>query len=208
MKMRFALAAAMLLGGVMAMPAMAQTAPAQGDPVAAEKSKAKDDESGVYVSAGINLYFVDKDYAATGIPIEFKDQPSPGAFVGRIGYAFNKYLAVEGELGIGGAKSDYGNNDVTLGNIGVEKPMAAHVVGRLPLADGGMYLLGRAGYTSFTVTREYNGRSASDLKLKGASFGGGVGARYGSWDFQFEYTMVSADEADSGVLGMFVQKRF
>lgn len=214
MKKRLALAAAMLLGGAVAAPAMAQTEPTQtghtpGDQAPAEKkSKAKDGEGGFYAGAGINLYFVDKDYAATGLPIKFKDQPSPGAFVGRAGYAFNKYLAVEGEIGIGGAKSDFGANDVTLGNIGVENPMAAHVVGRIPLNNSTAYLLGRAGYTSFKVTREYNGRAPSDLELKGASFGIGAGARAGSWDYQFEYTFMSADGANSGVLGMFVMKRF
>ena len=33
-----------------------------------------------------------------------EDQPSPGAFMGRIGYAFNENFAVEAELGFGGAR--------------------------------------------------------------------------------------------------------
>lgn len=197
MKKKLGLAAMTMLGGLIATPALAQdnSAPAQ------------DDSSGFYAGAGINLYFIDKDDAAEGMGIEFEDQPSPGAFVGRLGYAFNEYVAVELEAGIGGAKSEFEGPGIE-GDIGVTAPLAAHVAFTAPMSDGNSYLLGRIGYSSVTVEREINGSEAEDLDISGASFGVGAGIRSGNWDFRAEYNFLSGDDANTGVLGLFVLSRF
>jgi hypothetical protein len=73
------------------------------------------DDSGLYAGLGINLYFVDKEAAAEGMPIAFEDQPSPGARIARLGYFLNEYVAVEVEGGFGAADSNLGSEDETFG---------------------------------------------------------------------------------------------
>jgi hypothetical protein len=192
MKKTLALAAVSMLG--LATPALAQ------------ENKPADDHSGFYVGGGINLYFIDKEDAAEGLPIVFEDQPSPGAFVGRLGYSFNQYFAVEVEAGIGGAKSDFEGVGVS-GDIGVTAPVGAHVVLTLPVGQGGTYLMGKAGHSSVTVERELNGVTAPDIEISGAMFGIGGGVRSERWDLRAEYGFMSGD-ASSGVLGLFALARF
>jgi Outer membrane protein beta-barrel domain len=197
MKKKLGLAAMTMLGGLIATPALAQDNP----------TPAQDDNSGFYAGAGINLYFIDKGDAAEGMGIVFEDQPSPGAFVGRVGYAFNEYVALEVEAGIGGAKSEFEGPGVE-GDIGVTAPLAAHVAFTMPMNDSGAYLLGRIGYTSVTVEREINGVEAEDLDISGTSFGVGGGFRSGNWDFRGEYNFVSGGDANTGVLGIFALRHF
>ncbi len=201
MKKKVALAAASALGCLFATPALAQ------DDQAPQTSSSHDDHSGFYAGGGINLYFIDKDDAADGLPIVFEDQPSPGAFVGRFGYAFNEHFAVELEAGIGGAKSDFEGPGIE-GEIGVSGPVSAHAVFSMPFREGGGYLMGKAGYTRVDVERELNGTDAPDLEISGASFGIGAGLISGNWDFRGEYSFVSGDDATTGVLGFVALRRF
>jgi Outer membrane protein beta-barrel domain len=200
MKKRLAFVAATMLSGLFAAPAMAQEAPAP------QPRASADDHSGFYAGAGINLYFIDKDDAAEGLPIAFIDQPSPGAFLGRLGYAFNNFFAVEVEAGFGGAKSEFEGGASTL-DIGVGSPLGANLVVTLPIGEGGGYLLGKGGYSSVTVERELNGVTAPDIDISGASFGIGGGIRSTAWDFRGEYSFMSGD-AKSGVLGIFALYSF
>jgi hypothetical protein len=196
--------AAMAIGGVTAAPAVAQEQPAP------ETGQTwTDDNSGFYIGGGINLYFLDRDYAAEGLPIFFEDQPSPGAWMGRLGYAFNEYLAVEVEAGIGGAASEFTTSGGGVdGEIGIETPVGAHLVLSMPMAETGVYFMGKAGYVSAKVSREYLGASPPDLDLNGASFGIGAGLRGGAWDYRMEYSFMSGDSGDGGVLGMFILHHF
>jgi len=201
------LAVATAIGGVCAAPAAAQGTPAPAPAPAIVPDLPS--ESGFYFGGGINLYFLDRDYAAEGLPIFFEDQPSPGAFMGRIGYAFNQNIAVEVEAGFGGARQEFttsgGGAD---GEIGIETPVGAHVVLSMPLS-GGTYVMGKAGYVSAKVSREYLGFSPPDLDINGPSFGIGGGFRSGSWDYRMEYSVMSGgDSGDGGVLGMFIFNRF
>lgn len=203
MKVSTLLAAASALCGVCVMPAVAQEAPAPTPP-----EPEKPSASGFYVGAGINLYFLDRDYAADGLPLYFEDQPSPGAFMGRLGYAFNENFAVEIEAGVGGARSKFttsgGGAD---GEIGIETPIGAHLILSMPIGQGG-YILGKAGYVTATVSREYLDFDYEDLDLNGAAFGVGGGFRSGPWDYRMEYSFMSGDSGDGGVLGMFVMHHF
>ena len=196
--------AAMAIGGVMAAPAIAQQQPATPAP----EKPAGPDNSGFYLGGGINLYFLDRDYAADGLPLFFEDQPSPGAWMGRLGYAFNNYIAVEVEAGVGGARSKFTTSGSSAdGEIGVETPLGAHLVVSVPF-DGGGYVMGKAGYVTAKVSREYLGASPPDLDLQGAAFGIGAGLRSGPWDYRMEYSFMSGDSGDGGVLGMFILHHF
>lgn len=195
MKKSLALAAVTMLGGAFA-----------ATPAFAQDTSPSDDHSGFYAGAGINLYFIDKGDAAEGLPIVFEDQPSPGAFVGRLGYAFNEHVAIEVDAGVGGAKSDFEGPGIE-GEIGVSAPLAAHLALSMPLGEGGGYLMGRLGYSSVTVERELNGTDAEDIDISGASFGIAGGVRSGSWDFRAEYSFLSGD-AETGVLGFFALHHF
>lgn len=135
------------MGAVCAAPAFAQEAPAPATP-----TPEKPNASGFYAGGGINLFFLDRDYAAEGMPIFFEDQPSPGAFMGRLGYAFNENIAIEVEAGIGGARSEFttsgGGSD---GEIGIETPLGAHVILSAPI-NRNTYILGKVGYVSAKVS--------------------------------------------------------
>ncbi|MEJ0060700.1 MAG: outer membrane beta-barrel protein [Terricaulis sp.] len=204
MMKRSALAAISMLGGLIGAPAIAHAQ----DAVAPDQPKEAAKESGFYAGVGINLYFIDKDDAASGMPIYFEDQPSPGAFMGRVGYSFNRYFAVEAEAGVGGADSDFSDNGSLNGDIGVSGPLGAHAVVTIPFGASGAYVLGKAGYASVQVEREIEGYgSFDDVEVSGASFGAGGGFRSESWDFRLEYSFVSGD-ATTGVLGMFALRRF
>ena len=207
MKLVSLLAVATAIGGVCAAPAIAQETPAPAPAPAVVPDLPS--ESGFYIGGGINLYFLDRDYAAQGLPILFEDQPSPGAFMARVGYAFNQNIAVEVEAGIGGARSEFTTSGGPAdGEIGVETPLGVHLVGSVPIAGGG-YVMGKAGYVQAKVSREYLGFSPPDLDINGPSFGIGAGVRSGSWDYRMEYSFMSGgDSGDGGVLGMFIFNRF
>jgi len=140
------------------------------------------------------------------LPISFIDQPSPGAFLGRLGYAFNEHVALEVEAGFGGARSDFEGPGIT-GDIGVGSPIGVNLALSTPTSDGGIYLMGKVGYASVTVERELNGVEAPDIDISGATFGVGGGVRGKTWDFRAEYSFMSGD-ASSGVLGFFALRRF
>ena len=204
MKKTLALAGLSMLGGMFATPALAQD---QQAPAAPAAPTAANDHSGFYAGAGINVYFVNKGDAAQGMPIEFVDQPSPAAFVGRLGYAFNDYVALEVEAGFGGAHQKFEGSGINA-ELGIETPLSAHVVGTMPYGQGGGYLLGKIGYASAKLTRELNGAGFEDLTLGGVSLGIGGGVRSDRWDLRLEYSFISGGDANSGVLGMTALRRF
>lgn len=200
MKLLTALAIAAASGGVCAAPAFAQgdTAAAPAAPEAPKQST-----SGFYAGAGINLYFLDRDFAASGQPFTFEDQPSPGAFMGKLGYSFNEYIAVEIEAGVGGARSEFSfSGNSSDGEIGIDSPLGAHLVLTMPVSNG-VYLMGKAGYVSAKVSRELFDVDQGSLDVKGAAFGVGAGLRAGNWDYRMDYSIMSGgDSGDGGVLGM------
>jgi hypothetical protein len=207
MKLTTLLAVATAIGGVSAAPAFAQDtpAPAPAEPTPVERPW----ESGFYLGGGANLYFLDRDYASEGMPVTFEDQPSPGAWMLRLGYAFNQHVAVEIEAGIGAARQQFGADGVNAeGEIGINGPTGAHVVLSMPLGTSG-YVLGKAGYVTAEIDREYFGFDYPDLEISGPSFGIGGGIRSGSWDYRMEYAlMTGGDSGDGGVLGLFVFNHF
>lgn len=207
MKLLTLLAVTTAISGVCAAPAMAQNSPAPAPAPDAEPEAPH--ASGFYAGAGINLYFLDRDYAAGGMPIVFEDQPSPGAFMGRLGYAFNENIAIEVEAGIGGARSQFttsgGGSD---GEIGVDTAAGASIVLSLPMGENA-YVMAKAGYATATVSREYLGFDFGDITVNGATFGAGAGFRSGSLDYRLEYSFMSGgDSGDGGILGMSIINHF
>jgi opacity protein-like surface antigen len=115
-----------------------------------------------------------------------------GTIQGRLGYRFNDWLGVEGELA-GGVKSDDINTTVAGANVTgkakIEHQEAIYGVGFLPL-NANWDLLGRVGYghtkakvSDVTVTGA--GGTVSNLSSSGDgdSWNFGVGAQY-HWDGQ------------------------
>jgi hypothetical protein len=49
---------------------------------------------------------------------------------------------------------------------------------------------------------------APDLKAGGPTIGAGIGPRSGSIDYRMDYSFLSSDDGNSGVLGLTVMKRF
>lgn len=198
-----------LLGVAVATPAFAQASDTPASPAPAPapaKPVSTADDSGFYAGGGISVFFFDKSFTEQGLPIDFVDTPNTAAFVGRAGYAFNSYLAVEGEFGIGGASSDFGDeNDNVFGNLHIANTYGGYVVGKIPL--GGAYALGKVGYQSVTLEREYRGSAAPDVESSGLAFGAGAGLRSGTWDFRMTYTVMSGD-ATNGALGLDVIAHF
>lgn len=193
---RMALAAMTVLGGMAAVPAIAHADDAH---IASNAH--------FYVGAGINLYFVSKSDAAEGLPVEFVDQPSPGAFMGRVGYEFNRNFAIEAQVGVGGHKSEFSDGAGTDGKVGVSTPWQVDLVGMYPMGDGSTYIIGKAGYASANITRSINGVDAPDVKLSGADVGIGAGWRGGNWDFRGEYSMILGGH-QAGVLGFSLARYF
>jgi hypothetical protein len=203
MKLSYLLAVATAIGGFAAAPAFAQQTPAPAPPEP-EKSSAH-----FYFGGGANLYFLDRDYAAEGLPLTFEDQPSPGAWMARAGYAFNDNIAIEVEAGFGAARSKFTTSGGGVdGDIGIDNPLGAHLVLSSPM-NGGAYFMGKIGYVSAKISREYLGYTPPDLDLSGVSYGLGAGIRNGPWDYRMEYSLVSGgDSGDGGVLGIFVLHHF
>ncbi len=210
MKIRL-FAALPVLGLAVAAPAFAQStyAPVEPPPAPAPapvKPVSKADAGGFYAGGGISVFFFDKSFTEQDLPVDFIDTPNTAAFVGRAGYAFNEYLAVEGEFGVGGASSDFGDEDDNVyGSIRIANTYGGYLVGTLPL--DGFYAIGKAGYQSITLEREYFGSDAPDVKSSGVAFGAGGGMRGESWDFRMTYTVMSGD-ATNGALGMDVLFHF
>lgn len=162
MKFVFAAASAAVLAAAVPAIASAQTAPL----------------SNVYGTIGY------ADTHGSGVDL--------GTIQGRLGYRFNNWLGVEGELA-GGVKGDDVNTTVggaaVTGKAKIEHQEAIYGVGFLPL-NPNWEILGRVGYghtkakvSDVTVSGpggSVSGLSASD---SGDSWNFGVGAQY-HWDGQ------------------------
>ncbi len=109
----------------------------------------------------------------------------------RAGFAFNDNIAIEVEAGFGAARSKFTTSGGGVdGDIGIDNPLGAHLVLSSPM-NGGAYFMGKIGYVSAKISREYLGYTPPDLDLSGVSYGLGAGIRNGPWDYRMEYSLVS-----------------
>lgn len=112
-------------------------------------------------------------YANLGYANSHADDANLGAIGARLGYRFNNYVGVEGELA-GGVKSD----DVSVGGVDakvkLEHSEAIYGVGFLPIAPN-WDLIGRVGYGNTSLKASALGNSA---QADGDSWNFGAGAQY------------------------------
>lgn len=112
-------------------------------------------------------------YVNLNLGIADYGQPDLKAIQGRLGYRFNDYVGVEGELATG-IKSD---TDTIAGvdvNTKLKHAAAAYVVGFVPVAPN-TDLLARVGYGTTKLRAKAAGLSGSDSE---ESFNFGVGAQH------------------------------
>lgn len=128
-------------------------------PAAAQAQDAAASNAGTYVN--LNLGLMDADSADLKV------------LQGRLGYRFNDYVGVEGELATG-LKSDTDTISGVDVNTKLKHEAAAYVVGFLPVAPN-TDLLARAGYGTTKLRAKALGVSASD---SAESFNFGVGAQH------------------------------
>jgi hypothetical protein len=112
-------------------------------------------------------------YAGIGYANANADDANLGAIQGRLGYRFNNWLGVEGELA-GGVKSDDVNVAGTDVKVKLEHEAAVYGVGFLPISPN-TDVLARVGYGNTKIKASALGTSASD---DGDSWNFGVGAQH------------------------------
>jgi outer membrane immunogenic protein len=108
------------------------------------------------------------------------------AIQGRVGYRFNNWVGVEGELGTG-LKSDTDTIGGVEVNTKLKHSAAAYLVGYAPITTN-TDLIARIGYGSSKVRAKAAGFSASDTE---DSFNFGVGAQHyfdGANGVRLDYT--------------------
>jgi hypothetical protein len=177
--MKFSLFAASVGALGLALPAMAQAQTATPP-------------TGVYA----NLGYANAD--AGGVNL--------GAIQGRLGYRFNNWLGVEGELA-GGIKSDH--VDVATGlvspatvraDVKLRHEEAIYGVGFLPLSNQ-WDLLARIGYGNQKVKASAPGIPGAEAEADGKSWNYGVGAQW-HWDgmngVRADYTRQEFTHGSSG----------
>ena len=115
-------------------------------------------------------------YANLGYANTHADGVNLGAIGGRLGYRFNNYVGVEGELA-GGVKGDRVDVGGLSADVKLKHAEAIYAVGFLPIAPR-WDVLGRVGYGNTSLEASALGASASD---DGDSWNFGVGTQY-HWD--------------------------
>ncbi|MET0274133.1 MAG: porin family protein [Phenylobacterium sp.] len=112
-------------------------------------------------------------YAGVNYANAHADDVNLGAIQGRLGYRFNNWLGVEGELAAG-IKSDDTNVLGTDVSVKLKHEVAAYGVGFLPISPN-TDLLARIGYGNTKIKASAGGASLSD---DGDSWNFGVGAQH------------------------------
>jgi hypothetical protein len=172
-------------------------------------------DNGLYISAGLGGLRIDEE------PFDFN--PGWGSVQGRVGYAFNKYFAFEGEAMIAFNPytfDDDGENYDDPDAPDLNRAFGLYVVPSIPVSST-IKLYGRAGY--LWCEYEYNSGVLNGVVTtsEGPGFGAGIDLSMGqSWSLYFDYTyyaLSNTDEignlsdsydADGSLLSIGVTKRF
>jgi outer membrane immunogenic protein len=113
-------------------------------------------------------------YGNLGYGVHDMGSADLGSIQGRLGYRYNNWLGVEGELG-GGVKSDRVTTAPGVSaKVKLDHEEALYGVGFVPLSDK-MELLGRVGYGNTKVSASAPGASVSGSN---ESWNIGAGAQY------------------------------
>jgi len=172
-------------------------------------------DSGVYVNVGVTQLSADLDLSAIDVAGETVDlgnqSPDILMITGRIGYRFNDYISVEGDLGFGLGGDDFSEVipvNTALGAVDIDADVSldinnyfgAFVKGSLPLGDQ-FEVFARGGYgaaeAEADITASALGFTASASESETVDdFAFGVGAQY---DFnrdnglRFDYSSIGGD---------------
>ena len=157
-------------------------------------------ESGLYgnvvvANANLDAGFDDVNLVAIGV---------------RVGYEFNRYIAIEGEAAVG-LDGDSLTVDVpppVTVDFDLEHEVAVYVVGQFPLNDS-FSVFGRVGYGTQEISAQSSGPSF-DVSDESFNFGGGVRWFLTPQDaLQVDYTHHEFQEGDnSGVFAISYMRRF
>jgi outer membrane immunogenic protein len=135
-------------------------------------------------------------YGNLGYSQSSGDDINLGALGGRLGYRFNNWLGVEGELGFG-VKDDTVSEAGVDVDIELEHTEAIYAIGFAPLSDK-TDLFARIGYGNTSIKGSALGVSASE---DGDSWNFGVGAQHhfdGVNGVRFDYTRQEFRGDDGG----------
>jgi hypothetical protein len=172
-------------------------------------------DSGVYIGVGIGGLRIDEK------PFDFN--PGWGSVQGRLGYAFNKYIAVEGEAMLAFNPytfDDDGENYDDPDAPDLNSAFGIYAVPSMPIGPN-LKLYGRAGY--LWTEYEYNSGALNGLVTtsEGPGFGAGLDLSFGdSWSLYFDYTWYGLSntddlagatidyDADGSLLSIGVTKKF
>jgi hypothetical protein len=127
-----------------------------------------------------------------------------GAVMGRLGWEFNPFFALEGEAAIGIAEDEV---DVlgTPVDVGVDSGFGAFAVGKIPLAV--VDLFGRVGYADVSIEGSAGGFTAS-ADGSGLAYGAGVNFNVLILRMRAEYTRYEIDDGDVDSLGLSALLKF
>jgi hypothetical protein len=148
----------------------------------------------IYGGAGVTVFQADVG----------GDDVNLGAVLGRLGWEFNPFFALEGEAAIGIADDEF---DVlgTPVDVGIENEYGAFAVAKAPL--GGIDIFGRVGYASVSVEADALGASASE-DGSGLAYGGGINFNILILRLRAEFTRYEVDDGDLDSLGVSALLKF
>jgi len=126
------------------------------------------------------------------------------AAMGRLGWEFNPFFAVEGEAAFGIAEDEI---DVlgTPVDIGIDSGFGAFAVGKIPLAV--IDIFGRVGYADVSIEGSAGGFSASE-DGSGMAYGGGINFNILLLRMRAEFTRYEIDDGDIDSLGVSALLKF
>ena len=181
----------------------------------AAQAQSSNPDSGVYVNVGVTQVSADLDLTnidVSGETVDLGNQsPDVLMITGRIGYRFNDYISVEGDLGFGLGGDDFSAVvpvNTGLGPVNVDTDISldinnyfgAFVKGSLPLGDQ-FEIFARGGYgtaeVEADVTASALGLSASSSESESLNdFAFGVGAQFdfnGNNGLRLDYSSIGGD---------------
>jgi hypothetical protein len=148
----------------------------------------------LYFGAGVTAF--QGDAAADDILL--------GAAMGRIGYEFTPYLAIEGEAALGIQDDDFS----VLGNpvdVSLDNEFGGFLVAKLPLPL--IDFFGRVGYADFSIDADPLGANLAPSGA-GLAYGGGINFNVFFMRVRAEYTLYELDTGNLDSAGLSALLKF
>lgn len=150
----------------------------------------------LYGGAGLTVFQTDIDDQDINI----------AAAMGRLGWEFNPFFAIEGEAAFGIAEDEI-DVPAPIGpvDIGIDSGFGVFAVGKIPLAV--VDLFGRIGYADVSIEGSAGGFSASE-DGSGMAYGAGINFNVLILRMRAEYTRYEIDDGDIDSLGLSALLKF